>query len=296
MGKDIKRIAVILFILCSLLACSDNAENIPSVSTDLVTITPTPVQVAAVPTPVAPPSPSVSPVKPDVAQSQVVTMRVLGTRAHDETAFTQGLEFYGERLFESRGLRGSSELTEIDASDGKVLRNVPLAPQFFGEGIAIVGDTVIQLTWTSGKAFVYDIKTLFLIDEFAYDGEGWGLCFDGTSLYMSDGSDSLTLRDPKTFEITGKLQVTSDLVSVNRLNELECVNDHIYANMWQTNTIVAIDMSSGHVDAVIDASVLQTYEGVSDANVLNGIAYIKASESFLLTGKLWPLMFEVVFD
>ena len=135
-----------------------------------------------------------------------------------------------------------------------------------------------------------------MVNQFEYVGEGWGLCFDGTSLYMSDGSDILTLRDPETFAITGSLKVISDLVSVNRLNELECVDDHVYANMWQTDTIIAIDTSSGHVDRIIDASALQTYEGVSDANVLNGIAYIKASDSFLVTGKLWPLMFEVVFE
>ncbi len=294
MVRDVKRLAVTLCILFAFVACSSSGENIPSVSTELAAVNSTPEQVTAMPTPVA--TPSVGPTQLEVVRSQLVAMRVVGTRPHDETAFTQGLEFYGERLFESRGLRGSSGLTEIDASNGEVLRDILLAPQFFGEGITIVGDTVMQLTWTGGKAFVYDIETFSLIEQFEYDGEGWGLCFDGTSLYLSDGSDSLTLRDPETFEITGSLQVTSDLVSVNRLNELECVDEHVYANMWQTNTIISIDKASGHVDKVIDASDLQAYEGVSDANVLNGIAYNKESASFLLTGKLWPLMFEVVFD
>ena len=246
------------------------------------------------PTPKLPPT--ASPTKSEIAHAEIATMRVISTRPHDETAFTQGLEFYGDRLFESRGLRGSSGLAEINASNGEVLRDISLAPQLFGEGITIVGDTIIQLTWTSGKAFVYDIETLSVVDQFEYEGEGWGLCFDGTSLYMSDGSDILTLRDPVTFAITGSMKVTSDLVSVNRLNELECVDNHVYANMWQTDTIIGIDTSSGHVDRVIDASALQTYEGVSVANVLNGIAYSKASDSFLVTGKLWPLMFEVVFE
>ena len=294
MARDTRRLAIALCVLFTLLACSNSAENLPSVSNDPVIVNPTPEPVTVMPTPKLPPT--ASPTKSEIAHAEIATMRVISTRPHDETAFTQGLEFYGDRLFESRGLRGSSGLAEINASDGEVLRDISLAPQLFGEGITIVGDTIIQLTWTSGKAFVYDIETLSVVDQFEYEGEGWGLCFDGTSLYMSDGSDILTLRDPVSFAITGSMKVTSDLVSVNRLNELECVDNHVYANMWQTDTIIGIDTSSGHVDRVIDASALQTYEGVSVANVLNGIAYSKASDSFLVTGKLWPLMFEVVFE
>ena len=294
MARDTRRLAIALCVFFTLLACSNSAENLPSVSNDPIIVNPTPEPVTVMPTPKLPPT--ASPTKSEIAHAEIATMRVISTRPHDETAFTQGLEFYGDRLFESRGLRGSSGLAEINASDGEVLRDFSLAPQLFGEGITIVGDTIIQLTWTSGKAFVYDIETLSVVDQFEYEGEGWGLCFDGTSLYMSDGSDILTLRDPVTFAITGSMKVTSDLVSVNRLNELECVDNHVYANMWQTDTIIGIDTSSGHVDRVIDASALQTYEGVSVANVLNGIAYSKASDSFLVTGKLWPLMFEVVFE
>ena len=294
MARDTRRLAIALCVFFTLLACSNSAENLPSVSNDPIIVNPTPEPVTIMPTPKLPPT--ASPTKSEIAHAEIATMRVISTRPHDETAFTQGLEFYGDRLFESRGLRGSSGLAEINASDGEVLRDISLAPQLFGEGITIVGDTIIQLTWTSGKAFVYDIETLSVVDQFEYEGEGWGLCFDGTSLYMSDGSDILTLRDPVTFAITGSMKVTSDLVSVNRLNELECVDNHVYANIWQTDTIIGIDTSSGHVDRVIDASALQTYEGVSVANVLNGIAYSKASDSFLVTGKLWPLMFEVVFE
>ena len=294
MARDTRRLAIALCVFFTLLACSNSAENLPSVSNDPIIVNPTPEAVTIMPTPKLPPT--ASPTKSEIAHAEIATMRVISTRPHDKTAFTQGLEFYGDRLFESRGLRGSSGLAEINASDGEVLRDISLAPQLFGEGITIVGDTIIQLTWTSGKAFVYDIETLSVVDQFEYEGEGWGLCFDGTSLYMSDGSDILTLRDPVTFAITGSMKVTSDLVSVNRLNELECVDNHVYANMWQTDTIIGIDTSSGHVDRVIDASALQTYEGVSVANVLNGIAYSKASDSFLVTGKLWPLMFEVVFE
>ncbi len=294
MARDTRRLAIALCVFFTLLACSNSAENLPSVSNDPIIVNPTPEPVTIMPTPKLPPT--ASPTKSEIAHAEIATMRVISIRPHDEPAFTQGLEFYGDRLFESRGLRGSSGLAEINASDGEVLRDISLAPQLFGEGITIVGDTIIQLTWTSGKAFVYDIETLSVVDQFEYEGEGWGLCFDGTSLYMSDGSDILTLRDPVTFAITGSMKVTSDLVSVNRLNELECVDNHVYANIWQTDTIIGIDTSSGHVDRVIDASALQTYEGVSVANVLNGIAYSKASDSFLVTGKLWPLMFEVVFE
>ena len=155
---DAKRLAVALCVFCTLLACSDSAETLPSVSNDPIIVNPTPEPPTVVPTPL--PTPTTSPTKSEIVQSEIATMRVLGTRPHDETAFTQGLEFYGDRLFESRGLRGSSGLTEINASDGEVLRDISLAPQFFGEGMTIVGDTIIQLTWTSGKAFVYDIETL----------------------------------------------------------------------------------------------------------------------------------------
>ena len=265
MARDTRRLAIALCVFFTLLACSNSAENLPSVSNDPIIVNPTPEPVTIMPTPKLPPT--ASPTKSEIAHAEMATMRVLSTRPHDETAFTHGLEFYGDRLFESRGLLGSSGLAEINASDGEVLRDISLAPQLFGEGITIVGDTIIQLTWTSGKAFVYDIETLSVVDQFEYEGEGWGLCFDGTSLYMSDGSDILTLRDPVTFAITGSMKVTSDLVSVNRLNELECVDNHVYANMWQTDTIIGIDTSSGHVDSVIDASALQTYEGVSVAIV-----------------------------
>ena len=190
MARDTRRLAIAVCVFFTLLACSNSAENLPSVSNDPIIVNPTPEPVTIMPTPKLPPT--ASPTKSEIAHAEIATMRVISTRPHDETAFTQGLEFYGDRLFESRGLRGSSGLSEINASDGEVLRDISLAPEFFGEGMTIVGDTIIQLTWTSGKAFVYDIETLSLVNRFEYDGEGWGLCFDGTSLYMSDGSDVLT--------------------------------------------------------------------------------------------------------
>ncbi len=148
---DAKRLAVTLCVFCTLLACSNSAETLPSVSNDPIFINSTPEPPTVVPTPLQ--TPIASPTKSEIVQSEIATMRVIGIRPHDEAAFTQGLEFYGDRLFESRGLRGSSGLTEINASDGEVLRDISLAPQLFGEGITVVGDTIIQLTWTSGKAY-----------------------------------------------------------------------------------------------------------------------------------------------
>ena len=149
MARDTRRLAIAVCVFFTLLACSNSAENLPSVSNDPIIVNPTPEPVTIMPTPKLPPT--ASPTKSEIAHAEIATMRVISTRPHDETAFTQGLEFYGDRLFESRGLRGSSGLAEINASDGEVLRDISLAPQLFGEGITIVGDTIIQLTWTSGK-------------------------------------------------------------------------------------------------------------------------------------------------
>jgi len=177
-----------------------------------------------------------------------------------------------------------------------VLRWAPLADEYFGEGLTVVGDSLIQLTWLAGKAFVYDIDTFEVTTVFDYEGQGWGLCFDGVALVMSDGSSSLTMRDPETFMIVGTVIVQLNGSDVALLNELECVAGKIYANIWQTDTIVEIDPATGDVMAVIDAAGLLDGTDTAGVDVLNGIAYDETSETFLLTGKLWPAMFEVVFE
>lgn len=224
---------------------------------------------------------------------------VLAAYPHDPGAFTQGLLLDGDTLFESTGLEGQSTLREVELESGSVVRRYDVPPDVFAEGLALVDDTLYQLSWQEERAFAYDRSTFALKKELSYDGEGWGLCHDGQQLVMSDGSDHLTFRDPASFAPTGNVAVTLDGTALPMLNELECVGDRVYANVWQTNLIVAIDPSDGRVTDVIDASSLQHELADRDValpiDVLNGIAFDPADETFLLTGKLWPKIFRVRF-
>lgn len=218
---------------------------------------------------------------------------------HDRGAFTQGLLLAQGKLYESTGLYGRSSLREVDPDSGEVIRIRHLPPQLFGEGLALVDDRLIQLTWRSGVALIYDRETFEPLGSFAYEGEGWGLCFDGSELWMSDGSATLTARDPRTFDSLRRVRVTSRGEPVTRLNELECVDGRIYANVWQSDRIVRIDKSTGKVDAEIDARDLLPPEeraALSADAVLNGIAYDPGSGLFLVTGKLWPVLLSVRLD
>jgi glutaminyl-peptide cyclotransferase len=185
----------------------------------------------------------------------------------------------------------TSDLESIE--DGEVLARRALDSSFFGEGLALVDDRLIQLTWRSGIALVSDLESLEQEDMLRYPGEGWGLCFDGSALVMSDGSSILELRDPDSMELLRELTVWRGDRPVPRLNELECVGDDVYANVWQSDEIVRIDPATGRVTAVIDASGLLSPVEATRADVLNGIAYRPETETFLLTGKLWPHVFEV---
>lgn len=224
-----------------------------------------------------------------------VTPVVHRAYAHDPEAFTQGLLFYGGQLYESTGLYGSSTLRRVELTTGAVKQSVALAATEFGEGLAQVEDRLIQLTWKSGLAHVFDLTSFEHRQSFDYSGEGWGLCFDGQRLVMSDGSSSLFFRNPTTFEMTGSVTVTRDGVSLRQLNELECVNGWVYANVWQTKHIVKIDPGSGNVVATLLVDGLLTSEEAANADVLNGIAYLPETSRFYITGKLWPKLFEVDF-
>lgn len=217
---------------------------------------------------------------------------VLNVYPHDSAAFTQGLVYAESQLFESTGLYGSSTLRRVQLESGDVVQQVALNTQEFGEGLALVGNQLVQLTWQSGRAHIYDRESFQAAGEFTYDGEGWGLCFDGTHLIMSDGSSSLFFRNPSSFEVERRVVVTVDGESRDMLNELECVDDFVYANVWQTDLIVRIDKRDGIVTDIINASALLSSEERAQADVLNGIAYIPEAQTFLLTGKLWPKMFE----
>ena len=224
---------------------------------------------------------------------------VLDTWPHDPDAFTQGLVWDDGRFLESTGRYGRSELREVDAVSGEVLRARPLSEREFGEGLALVDDLLIQLTYREGVAHVYARDTFEPVGRFHYQGEGWGLCYDGNELWMSDGSDRLTRRDPASFEGRGSVQVTLDGRGVTRLNELACVGEHVYANVWMSQDLVRIRASDGRVDAVIDASALVPDDPRVRADpdaVLNGIAYDPTGDRFFLTGKLWDVMYVVRFE
>ena len=221
---------------------------------------------------------------------------VLAIHPHDPQAYTQGLVWHGGELYESDGLYGRSSLRRVDPATGAVKRKVDHEPRIFAEGLALVGERLIQLTWREGLAPVYDRATFKRLAEFHYDGEGWGLCYDGRRLVMSDGSDRLFFRDPRTFVGVGSVAVTRDGVPVPQLNELECVGGAVWANVWQTDDILRIDPASGRVTGVAEATGLLTPEDrAAGAEVLNGIAYDPKTGRFWITGKLWPKMFEVRF-
>jgi glutaminyl-peptide cyclotransferase len=231
-------------------------------------------------------------------EAQRLTVEVIATTPHDPQAFTQGLLLDGAVFLESTGLYGRSDLREVDRRTGAVIRARPLANRYFGEGLAQVGSRLIQLTYREGVAFVYDRASFEEIERFSYAGEGWGLCYDGTWLWMSDGSATLTRRDAATFAVTERVTVRRDGTPIERLNELACAEGKIVANVWLTNELVRIDPSSGRVEATIDASALVPSDPRLRANpdaVLNGVAYDEATGHYFLTGKLWPTMYEVRF-
>ncbi len=239
---------------------------------------------------------------------------VLNTYPHDTTAYTEGLLLHDGFLYESTGEYGQSDIRKVELETGKVLQKEPNAPENFGEGLALVDDHLIQLTWKEQQAFIYDLDTFKKTGELTYQGEGWGLCYDGEQIWMSNGSDTLVTRDPQTFEVTRRIQLKFQgytLAQVNtssgvplssifsQVNELECVGDSIYANVWLTNFILRIDAASGEITGIIDASDLLTTEErsqLSNGAVLNGIAYNPDSETFYITGKDWPKLFEVKFN
>ena len=229
------------------------------------------------------------------ARAERLRVQVVRTYPHDAGAFTQGLLLHGGRLYESTGLVGQSTLREVDVETGRVIRRASVPPPLFAEGLTLVGERLIQLTWQHGKALVYDRKTFARKGELAYRGEGWGLCTLGDQIVMSDGSANLTIRQPADFSVVRTVGVTLDGQPLPQLNELECVDGAVYANVWYRDMIVRIDPASGRVTQQIDApNLLPPVERPKDG-VLNGIAYDTSDQTFLLTGKLWPKLFRVRF-
>lgn len=217
------------------------------------------------------------------------------TYPHDPQAFTQGLFYRDGFLYESTGLNGRSSIRKVQLETGKVVQRKDIESEYFGEGITDVGNEIVGLTWTSKLGFVFDIASFKLKKKFSYPGEGWGLAHDGKQVYMSDGSSSIRVLDPRTLVELRRIAVTAGGEPVPQLNELEWVDGELYANVWQTNVIARIDPASGHVVGWIDLSGLLEFAGkVSQpVDVLNGIAYDGKRHRLFVTGKLWPVLFEI---
>ena len=238
----------------------------------------------------APAAPDASPGRSAVA---VRSVRVVGAYPHDREAFTQGLLFHGGTLYESLGREGRSAVREVEVATGRVLREARLPGREFGEGLALVDERLVQLTWRDGVARAWRRADFAPAGEHRYEGEGWGLAYDGHRLVQSDGSATLTFRSPADFAILGTLRVTRDGRPEPFLNELEFVEGALYANIWGSDEIVRIDVASGEVSAVWSAAGLLDPVERERTDFLNGIAWNPATNRFYITGKLWPLLFEV---
>jgi glutamine cyclotransferase len=220
--------------------------------------------------------------------------RIVHEYPHDPDAYCQGLVYDDGVLYESTGQMGRSSVRVVELATGKVLKKTEMPANLFGEGLALVGDRLIQLTWEQGVARIYDKATLTPLDQFEYDGEGWGLVHDGTHLIMSDGSEVLTFRDPKTFAVVRKVRVLSKGAPVTFLNELELVRGELWANIWKKDHIARIDPDTGEVLGFVDLTGLFDHSSIpSDDAVLNGIAYDPDGDRLFVTGKLWPKLFEI---
>lgn len=227
------------------------------------------------------------------ASAPVNRFEVVRNYPHDPEAFTQGLVFFDGVLYEGTGLHGRSGIRKVRLENGEVLQVQKLEDRHFGEGIAVVGQSIVQLTYQSGVGFVYDRNTFQRTKTFNYRGEGWGLAYDGTRLVMSDGSATLRFLDPATLNETGRLQVRDGGRPVEKLNELEIVKGEIFANVWGTDRIARISPKTGVVAGWIDLSGLLNPRDPANTDVLNGIAYDAAKDRLFVTGKLWPKLFEI---
>jgi glutaminyl-peptide cyclotransferase len=245
------------------------------------------------------PTPAEKPAPKAPRAAERLSVRVIAEYPHDPASFTQGLLVHDGALYESTGRYGVSKLRRLDPVTGEVTAERDLPARLFGEGLALAGDRLVQITWQEGVALLWNAASFEPLGELSYRGEGWGLTFDGERLVMSDGGPALVFRDPATFEETGRVDVTFEGEPVERLNELEWVDGAVWANIWGSETIVRIDPASGAVTGSADLSPLlgrlppEESEGI---DVLNGIAWWPEHGTFLVTGKLWPRLFEVVFE
>lgn len=220
------------------------------------------------------------------------SIRVVHTYPHDPQAFTEGLFYYNGFLYEGTGLEGHSVIRKVKLETGEVVQERALAPNFFGEGIAILNGKLYEMTYQTKVGMIYDAETFRFLGRFTYDQEGWGMTTDGRRLLMSDGSDVLRWREPDTFAESGKISVTDNGRPVRELNELEWVDGEIYANVWKKDVIARISPKDGRVLGWINLAGLKD-SSWTHADVLNGIAYDSAGKRLFVTGKWWPKLFEI---
>ena len=220
--------------------------------------------------------------------------RVVASFPHDPDAFTQGLAIEGNSLYEGTGQYGQSSLRRIDLETGAIESEYPLPANYFGEGITVLGDRIYQLTWKEGVCLVYDKASLKPIASLRYPGEGWGLATDDRHLFLSDGTSTIRVLDPKTFQMIRRVRVKQGRRPIDKLNELEYVNGELLANIWYSDQIARIDPTSGEVVGWIDCSAIYpARQRPSVEHVLNGIARDAASGRLFITGKNWPRLYEI---
>ena len=220
------------------------------------------------------------------AGAPAIEYRVVAEYPHDAKAFTQGLVFARGVLYESTGLRGRSSLRKVDPITGRVVRQRRLSDRLFAEGLALVGEELYQLTWTTGRAFVLRLKDFSLAREYRYEGEGWGLAYDGARLVMSDGSATLRFRNPRTFRVEREIEVREGTRAIGQLNELEFVEGAVYANIWRSDRVARIDPASGTVTGWLDLAPIAARErSAADVDVANGLAW--DGSRLYVTGKHW---------
>ncbi len=230
--------------------------------------------------------------KPANAPTQY-TYNIINEFPHDTNAFTQGLVIDNGVLYEGTGLNGHSTLRRVELETGEVQQLYALSDEYFGEGITVFGDRIIQLTWQSHVGFVYNKNTFELLQNFTYPTEGWGITHDGTHLIMSDGTANLYFLDHETFERAGQISVTDAGSPVTKLNELEYIKGEIYANIWYEHKIAIINPQTGNIRAWIDLTGIAATENTSGGKVLNGIAYNANEDKLFVTGKKWSKLYEI---
>lgn len=229
-----------------------------------------------------------------VAATPEYTFKVVNVFPHDPAAFTQGLAYRNGFLYEGTGLNGRSSLRKVRLKTGEVVQKIDLAPEFFGEGIAVFKNQIVQLTWQSQTGFVYDLTNFHLLRRFSYPGEGWGLATGGSELFMSDGTNEIRVLDAATLKEKRRIKVYDGDTAIDELNELEVVEGQIFANVWKSDRIARISPRTGKVLGWIDLKgILSPMYRLDENAVLNGIAYDGAGKRLFVTGKLWPNVFEI---